>query len=135
MNRAVIVTSVAVVMFVAGCGSGAGTDVTVGQKPAPTTSTPSVALRVGPAVVGRDYPHQLYTHCGIWETRFAEAQWLTEPELSDGSSNPPAGWGNPYQSGRMRLLTATTAEFRDSAGHVVLFRLRPGASTFLRLCA
>jgi hypothetical protein len=89
----------------------------------------------GSVVVGQEYSHELYTHCGILETRFAGRYWVTSPELHDGSHNPPAGWGNPFQRGTMRLLSRTKAEFRDDAGHVVLFTLREGATDFLRMCA
>lgn len=43
--------------------------------------------------------------------------------LSDGNGNPPPGWGNPDQPGTVTMLSATTAEFRDSLGHVVRFHL------------
>jgi hypothetical protein len=55
--------------------------------------------------------------------------------LTDGAGNPPSGWGNPYQDGTMTLLSPSTAVFRDSAGHRVLFRLRPGATSFQHLCS
>ncbi len=77
----------------------------------------------------------LLTHCGIRETRFDGAYWVTEPELHDGSHNPPAGWDDPEQRGRMRRLSPDEAEFRDRRGHVVRFRLRPGAIGFLQMCA
>ena len=34
----------------------------------------------------------------------------------------------------MQVVSATEAEFRDPAGHVVLFRLRPQAVAFQRPC-
>jgi hypothetical protein len=58
--------------------------------------------------------------------------------LSDGSGNPPPGWGNPVQPGTIRMLSASVAEFRDSLGHVVRFLLiheHAGAHVLLPVCA
>lgn len=55
--------------------------------------------------------------------------------LSDGQGNPPTGWGNPYQQGTMTLISPAEAVFRDSVGHQVQFRLRPGAKAFKHLCS
>lgn len=87
-----------------------------------------------PFAGGQAARHDLYTHCGILETRFEGHYWITTPELHDGSHDPPAGWDNPLQSGTMRRLSPTQAEFRDDAGHVVSFSLREGATEFQRLC-
>ena len=73
-------------------------------------------------------------HCGIDEAMFEGRYYGAVHPLSDGSGNPPDGWGNPYQSGTMQVVSATEAEFRDPAGHVVLFRLRPQAAAFQRPC-
>jgi hypothetical protein len=89
-----------------------------------------VAATEGPA-----RPYQLYTHCGVDEARIGNRYFEAVHPLSDGPGNPPAGWGNPYQRGTMTLLSPTEALFRDSAGHRVLFRLRPGARTFQYVCA
>ena len=35
----------------------------------------------------------------------------------------------------MILVSATEAEFTDTVGHRVIFRARPGAKTFLRVCS
>ena len=80
-------------------------------------------------------PYQLYTHCGIDEARIGNRYFEAVRPLNDGQGNPPAGWGNPYQRGSMTLVSASEALFRDSAGHRVLFRLRPGARSFQHVCA
>ena len=87
------------------------------------------------ATGGQARPYQLYTHCGIDEARIGNRYFEAVHPLSDGPGNPPAGWGNPYQRGTMTLLSSTEALFRDGAGHRVLFRLRPGARSFQRVCA
>jgi hypothetical protein len=80
-------------------------------------------------------PYRLYTHCGIDEARIGSSYFEAVHPLTDGAGNPPAGWGNPYQQGTMTLLSARAAVFRDRAGHRVMFRLRPGASSFLHICS
>jgi hypothetical protein len=54
--------------------------------------------------------------------------------LSDGNSNPPPGWGNPYQHGTMTLASPSEAVFTDSAGHRVVFKVRAGATGFKHVC-
>jgi hypothetical protein len=80
-------------------------------------------------------PYQLYTHGGIDEARLGNRYLEAVHPLSDGSGNPPPGWGNPYQEGTMTLVSPTEAVFRDAAGHRVLFRLRPGATRFRQVCS
>jgi hypothetical protein len=43
---------------------------------------------------------------GVW--------WHPTRALSDGNGNPPAGWGNPYQSGVLQFIDESTAIFRAS---------------------
>ncbi|MFH9980420.1 hypothetical protein ACH4ND_14430 [Streptomyces sp. NPDC017179] len=91
------------------------------------------AVRATPS--GRTIPFDLYTHCGIDEARLGSTYFEAETPLSDGSGNPPAGWGNPTQHGTMTLKSEREAVFTDKAGHEVHFRARPGASAFKRLCS
>ena len=116
---AVVVVAVAL----AACGGGTAAQVT---KPAGPPR---------PAPVGSAQPYVLYTHCGIDEARIGNRYFEAVHPLSDGSGNPPAGWGNPTQQGTMTLLSPAKTVFRDNAGHRVLFRLRRGASSFKRLCS
>ena len=84
---------------------------------------------------GKSVPYDLYTHCGVGEARVGSQYYAAVHPLSDGAGDPPAGWGNPYQAGTMTLVSATQAVFTDTAGHRVIFRARPGAKTFLRVCS
>lgn len=101
--------------------------------PLPTAAPPSSTA--GTPTVSRAVPHALYTHCGIWETRFDGQYWATSPTLPDQTGSAPDGWDDPLQHGTMRRLSATEAQFRDENGHVVMFLLRPGARGFQRVCA
>lgn len=77
----------------------------------------------------------LYTHCGIDELqvdgRFYER---VGGPLDDGSGNPPRGWDNPYQEGRV-TVSGTVVTFSDDKGHRERFELRPGATTFTHICS
>jgi hypothetical protein len=116
---------VVVAVTLAACGGGT----------APQRTKPADPSRQAAATVGTAQPYQLYTHCGIDEARLGNRYFEAVHPLSDGSGNPPAGWGNPYQQGTMTLLSPAKAVFRDDAGHQVLFRLRRGATSFEHLCS
>lgn len=94
-------------------------------------ATPSAPATPSP----RTIPFELYTHCGIDEARIGSTYFEAETPLSDGSGNPPDGWGNPTQRGTMTLKSGTEAVFTDDAGHEVKFRARPGARAFKHICA
>ncbi|MFI5801427.1 hypothetical protein [Streptomyces sp. NPDC051561] len=87
------------------------------------------------AVPGRVMPFDLLTHCGIDEAVIGSAYFEAVTPLSDGSGNPPEGWGNPTQRGTMTLKSEAEAVFTDDAGHEVEFRARPGATAVKRMCA
>ena len=96
---------------------------------------PAAPSRTAAATAGSARPYLLYTHCGIDEARVGNRYYEAVHPLSDGHGDPPAGWGNPYQRGTMTLLSPDEAVFRDDAGHQVLFRVRPGAKSFMHVCA
>jgi len=96
--------------------------------PAPVPATATAARTTAPKPV----PYNLYTHCGIDYVQVGNRYYEVTPPLSDGSDNPPPGWGNPYQPGTMTVLSPTQAVFTDKAGHRVVFTLvssGPGRST------
>jgi hypothetical protein len=109
------------VLLVTACGSG-------GSGAADPSSPASVAA-------GGWTSYSLYTHCGIEEANVGGRWYRAEKPLSDGNGNPPAGWGNPYQAGRIRVAGSDRVEFRDDAGHDVIFILGPGASTPAKICS
>ncbi|KOX21070.1 MULTISPECIES: hypothetical protein [unclassified Streptomyces] len=107
----------------------------VNSDRANSDSANSGRANTGRAGAGRAIPFELYTHCGIDEARIGSTYFEAETPLSDGSGNPPEGWGNPVQRGTMTLKSATEAVFTDDAGHEVRFRARPGADAPKRVCA
>jgi hypothetical protein len=88
---------------VAACGSGTG------------SATTTVRANAG-------RPYQLYTHCGIQWAKINGTFWHAMHPLSDGNGNPPVGWGNPYQNGRLVLNSSAMARFDSPAGSVTFER-------------
>jgi len=123
----VTVLATLLAIAVAGCASPARTHAGPGHPGNPATAAANASVS-----------YTLYTHCGI---RFAKigGRWFeADRPLSDGSGNPPPGWGNPSQPGSITMLSASVAEFRDSLGHVVRFHLvhpRAGANKPEQVCA
>lgn len=69
-----------------------------------------------------DISFDLYTHCGINDL-MAYGRYFKHigGSLSDGSGNPPDGWGNPYQPGSLSV-SGDIAVFRDKLGHIERFK-------------
>ena len=82
----------------------------------------NVSLEVGHAV-----GYRLYTHCGILSVQLNGKTFFATPPLSDGSANPPGGWGNPYDDGQITLMSSTQAVFTDTAGNTARFSSNPPA--------
>ena len=116
------VAAVAGMLVLAGCGSAHQAPGGASGGGSPTSTSSAV-------------PYSLYTHCGIDWARIDGRWYRASPPLSDGSGNPPAGWGNPDQQGTIQVTSGTEAEFTDSAGHHVRFVLQPDAIRPAQLCA
>jgi hypothetical protein len=103
------------------------------SSPAPVPATATAARTTAPKPV----PYNLYTHCGIDYVQVGNRYYTVTPPLSDGSGNPPPGWGNPYQPGTLTLVSPTQAVFTDKAGHRVVFTLAPSGPgrTVVSVCA
>ncbi len=109
----------AVTAALAACGSASSPADAPGRPAAPTAAA---------ATVPKPVPYNLYTHCGIDYVKVGSRYYEATPPLSDGSGNPPPGWGNPYQPGALTVISATQAVFTDKAGHRVVFTLVPSGS-------
>ena len=112
--RAAAIAAVPLAAVLAGCESAPSP----AASPSPTTAA---ARTTAPKAV----PYDLYTHCGIDYARVGNRYYEATPPLSDGSGNPPPGWGNPYQPGTMTVISPTQVVFTDTAGHRVVFTLVP----------
>jgi hypothetical protein len=118
--RAAAIAAVPLAAVLAGCES----------TPSPAAPPTTAAARTS---APKPVPYDLYTHCGIDYAQVGNRYYQATPPLSDGSGNPPPGWGNPYQSGTMTAISPTQAAFTDTAGHRVVFTLvssgGPGRTT------
>ena len=92
------------------------------------TAVSPVAATVATTTAPKPIPYNLYTHCGIDYVQVGNRYYEVTPPLSDGSGNPPPGWGNPYQPGTLTVISPTQAVFTDKAGHRVVFTLVPPGS-------
>lgn len=115
-----IAATAAAMAVMSGCATPAALTINASTSPAvtPVSST----------------PFALFTHCGIYEARVQNTFFLADQPLNDGHGNPPAGWGNPYQSGTIKVA-GSQAIFHDDSGHTVTFHERPGATSFLQTCS
>ena len=94
----------ALLLFVTACAASTSPE----AAPTPSeTRPPPTQTRLQPAqalpkniLVGRKYSHVLYTHCGIWEARFAGQYWVTTPELHDGAPTHPQAGTTPNNAAR-----------------------------------
>ena len=101
-----------------------------------SAATPQASQEPSVAVGGHVIrAFDLYTHCGIRETRIGGEYYAASPVLDDGSGNPPSGWGNPGQVGTMTVYGDGTARFSAPGGLEANFRVRPGATTWLSTCS
>lgn len=132
-----VVACAAAGLLVSACASGASSSAgRGGQQTGPTTAgaTGGSAPPTAPSAAANSMPYDLYTHCGIDEARISGRCYEAVTPLSDGNSNPPPGWGNPYQHGTMTLAAPSEAVFTDNAGHRVVFKVRAGATRFKHVC-
>jgi hypothetical protein len=88
--------------------------------------------RSGHADLGVAYRFQLYTHCGLdapTAMDFDGSFWdpVSPGPTSDGSGNPPAGYGNPYDQGTITLISPTRAQYRSRSGMVSQWNRQAGA--------
>jgi hypothetical protein len=106
-------------LVVAGCSAG------------PFSPTTDPTLKVGESSA-----YSLYTHCGILSITANGHTYYAQPPLSDGSGNPPPGWGNPVDEGTVKMISEHVIEFHDAAGHKASFTDTPlGATPNVPICS
>lgn len=123
--QAMMVAGVAALASLSGCGGGDASSIQISAT-APGTPTDGTSGDKGaypdPPAVERSFGYDLYTHCGIRFAAFRGRVWETPPR-SDGSGNPPAGWDNPTQPGRIHVMKNGDAIFTSFGHHPLTFRL------------
>lgn len=99
------------------------------KTPIAAPTTPTQSDQIQPVAF------DLYTHCGIIDLQ-AYGRYFKHVggSLSDGSGNPPDGWGNPYQRGTLSV-SGDTAVFRDKLGHVERFKAEKRPDMSVALCS
>ena len=118
---ALAITAVlAIAASLAGCGQ---------RSPIAAPTTPAESNQV------REVAFDLYTHCVIIDL-MAYGRYFKRVggSLSDGSGNPPDGWGNPTQRGTL-TVSGDTAIFRDKLGHVERFKAEKLPADSRGLCS
>jgi hypothetical protein len=78
---------------------------------------------------------RLTTHCGVDDLQL-DGEWYERVggKLDDGTGNPPPGWTDPFQVGRIDRV-GDQVVFTDSAGHRETFQPRPAATGPKQGCA
>jgi hypothetical protein len=77
---------------------------------------PRVVVLEGEPQIGVAYRVSVYTHCGLRQVEFDGSEWGFSGPLSDGSGNPPPGFGNPSDEGSITLTSPDTAIYRTQFG-------------------
>jgi hypothetical protein len=68
------------------------------------------------------------THCGVQFITLAGTTWKANKALVENGTTP-AGWELGGQRGRLQVVSANAAVFRDSQGHAVIFQRQPRLRT------
>jgi len=134
-HRALGVTALFVGVLTAGCTStGNGfieTAPTETPSSTPSSNAPSDTPPKGVTPSGKQF--EVYTHCGVENTRIQGFWWHAEPPLYNKRRNgPPAGWGDPYQTGTLTMVSDDRAVF-EALGRKVVFVPAPDNQP-VRIC-
>ena len=77
----------------------------------------------------------LLTHCGIHELGYGDRWFIRDGGmLDDGSGNPPDGWDNPTQQGKL-VIDGDNATFQDAKGHNETFTVVPDQTEPSIMCS
>jgi hypothetical protein len=107
-------TTVHVVVLAVGLAGAGTTAAAVALRPRPQSSTvvPLVTpSRSRTAPVATSVPFNLYTHCGVQFVTYRGRTYETAHPLVGAAGSAPAGWADPYQAGRLIVLSPTRVRF------------------------
>ena len=125
MPRRLSVMLFALSLVVSGCGAGDSTPSREQMAKYAETYPPT----------GKPVDYWFYTHCGVENARLGGVWWVaTKPLYGEaGAGDSPDGWGNPYQTGRLTVISAQQAVFEARGVRVALVPSATGEP--LRICA
>jgi hypothetical protein len=89
--------------------------------PAPLERPPRVPIP-DEFEIGKAYPFDLMTHCGL-DMAYVEINGQLFLPTADSGPWAPPGWGNPTDRGRLMLDAPDLALFESSTGEII--ELRP----------
>ena len=121
-HRALCVAALSAVTLAASCTSGGSIESAPNETPSsstPNDNAPSNTPSRSVATSGK--PFDLYTHCGVENTRIRGVWWhANPPQYNKHGNGPPAGWGDPYQTGTLTMLSDSRSVFEALGQRVVL---------------
>lgn len=125
MPRVLTFAMMTVALIISGCGFG---------DSSPSDNELAKYAEARPAL-GKAVDFWFYTHCGIENARIGGVWWQVNDPLygANGPGDSPDGWGNPYQKGRLTVLSADKATFEARGVRVALVPAPSGVP--LRICA
>ena len=133
--RALSVTALFIVVLTGGCTSAGNetSETATTETPAstPFSNAPSDAPSNGATSGGKQC--EVYTHCGVENTRIQGVWWHAKPPLYNKHQNgPPMGWGDPLQAGVLTMVSDDRAVF-EALGQEVVFVPAPDNQP-VRIC-
>jgi hypothetical protein len=119
-HRAQVVAALSAALLAASCTSDGSIESAPTETPSSNTSDNAPSNTTSRSA-SSGKPFDLYTHCGVENTRIRGVWWHADPPLYNERRNgPPAGWGDPYQTGTLTMLTDNRAVFEALGQRVVL---------------
>jgi hypothetical protein len=133
-HRARGVAALFAAMLAAGCTSSGSLESAPTETPSSITSSDNAPSNTpSTSVSASGKPFDLYTHCGVENTRIRGVWWHANPALYNRwRTGPPPGWGDPYQVGTLTMLSDDRAVF-EALGQQVVFVPAPDNQP-VRIC-
>jgi hypothetical protein len=120
-HRAQVVAAVCAAFLAASCTSDGSVESAPTEAPSSNTSIDNAPSNTTSRSASSGKPFDLYTHCGVENARIRGVWWHADPPLYNERRNgPPAGWGDPYQTGTLTMLSDSRAVFEALGQRVVL---------------